>query len=305
MPLADYLAGKKRQIDSFLDKYLPSEEDFPPRIHKAMRYTLFAGGKRLRPILAMAACEAVGGEDEKILPLACSLELIHTYSLIHDDLPAMDNDDFRRGQAANHKVFGEDIAILAGDALLTHAFLLLSQDSGLEPALQLRIIREVALAAGSGGLIGGQVADIQTTNRQLPPAGDKKGGAEILGPLLEYIHTHKTGAMFRVALRMGALAAGAGERQLQALTSYGERIGLAFQIIDDILDIESSTEEMGKPQGSDMNNRKLTYPASWGMSAAKRQARTLIEHARQDLALFRERAAILLELADFILRRRS
>ncbi len=304
MHIADYLAEKKQLIDQFLDCYLPAEGDFPPSIHKAMRYTLFAGGKRLRPILALAACEAVGGDTAVLLPLSCSLELIHTYSLIHDDLPAMDNDDYRRGQPASHKAFGENMAILAGDALLTQAFCLLAKDSGLPAKLQLQIMREVSQAAGSNGLIGGQVADIHATGGEYISSPEEKASPQVLAPLLEYIHTHKTGALFRVALRMGALAGGADKRQLAALTSYGERIGLAFQIMDDILDIKGSEQEMGKPQGSDLVNHKLTYPATWGMADAKQQAQDLIKHACRDLEVIGKKAANLKALANFILQRR-
>jgi len=304
MHISDYLAEKKQLIDQFLDCYLPAEGDFPPSIHKAMRYTLFAGGKRLRPILALAACEAVGGDTTVLLPLACSLELIHTYSLIHDDLPAMDNDDYRRGQPANHKIFGEDMAILAGDALLTQAFSLLAKDSGLPAGLQLQIIREVSKAAGSNGLIGGQVADIQAAGGEYMSSPKQGASPQVLAPLLEYIHTHKTGALFRVALKMGALSGGANEQQLAALTSYGEKVGLAFQIMDDILDVEGSEQEMGKPQGSDRANHKLTYPATWGMADAKQQAQNLIKHACQDLEIIGEKAKPLKALANFILQRR-
>ncbi len=298
MSIADYLAKQKQLIDKFLDNCLPLDTEFPPAIHKAMRYTLFAGGKRLRPILALAACEAVGGDTTKLLPLACSLELIHTYSLVHDDLPAMDDDDYRRGLPASHKVFGENLAILAGDALLTHAFSLLSADSGLPADVQLRIIREVSKAGGSMGLIGGQVADIQASDQT-------DSSAEVLVPLLEYIHTHKTGALFRTALRMGALAGAADREQLSALTGYGDKIGLAFQITDDILDIEGSSIEMGKPQGSDITNHKLTYPSAWGMDSAKRQSKKLIESACNDLEILGEKAQNLKSLAQLILERRK
>lgn len=293
----DYLAEQKKLVDQFLDSYLPTEKEFPPVIHKAMRYTLLAGGKRLRPILAIAACETVGGNTSTILPIACSLEIIHTYSLIHDDLPAMDNDDFRRGQPANHKTFGEAVAVLAGDALLTHAFILLSNDINLPAEIQLKIIKEVSKASGCNGLIGGQVADIEATSLEIISQDSL--------PLLEYIHTHKTGALFRAALRIGALAGGANEEQLTALTRFGEKFGLAFQIVDDILDIEGSMQEMGKPQGSDAANHKLTYPAAWGMSAAKQQAKTLIEHACQELDIFGDKANNLKNLAQFILDRRE
>lgn len=299
MQLTEYLASKRKLIDEFLDNYLPKEEEFPSSIHKAMRYTLFADGKRLRPVLAIAACEIAGGDIESILPAACSLELIHTYSLIHDDLPAIDNDDIRRGQPSSHKKFGEAIAILAGDALLTQAFSLMAMDSKLSKDIQIKIIQEVSKAAGSSALIGGQVVDIESSSYQ------NNGSVEINAPLLEYIHAHKTGELFRTSLRIGALAGGADQKQLAALTGYGEKIGLGFQIIDDILDIECTQEELGKPQGSDLAKNKLTYPAVWGMSAAKSQASDLINHACLDLDIFGPKAQILKEIAQLFLTRRK
>ncbi|MBI5787654.1 MAG: polyprenyl synthetase family protein [Candidatus Schekmanbacteria bacterium] len=299
MPLAGYLADKKKLIEQYLDGYLPKNQEFPAEIHQAMRYSLFASGKRLRPILALAACEAVGGEIKSVLPLACSLELIHTYSLIHDDLPAMDNDDFRRGQPSNHKKFGEAIAILAGDALLTQAFALLSIPTDLSAALQLQIIQEAAAAAGSMGLIGGQVLDIQTSGNINRVFG------QMDAPLLEYIHTHKTGVLFRAAVRIGAIAGKAAPEQLSAITGYGDKIGLAFQITDDILDLECTTQELGKPQGSDMAAHKLTYPAVWGIQAAREQSQLLLEKACRDLDIFAGKAVVLKDIAGYLLNRRE
>jgi geranylgeranyl diphosphate synthase type II len=296
MELKSYLKHRQELVNQYLEQCLPAAEQYPATIHRAMRYSVFAGGKRLRPILALASAEAVGGKAEGTLPVACALELVHTYSLIHDDLPAMDNDDLRRGRPTSHKVFGEAMAILAGDALLTLAFELLtspSLGSLMSPRQQVTIIRELSLAAGSCGLIGGQVVDIESE------------GKPVDAPQLEYIHTHKTGSLIRASVRAGGLAAGCSAEQLQALSGYGEKVGLAYQIIDDILDVEGESSTLGKNTGGDASAGKATYPSVWGMKQAKDQAQHLIADAQADLAPLGEQSRILKELARFILQRKS
>lgn len=292
--LAAVLAERRRQVDEALERWLPPQGDHPPKVHEAMRYSVFAGGKRLRPILALLACEAVGGNAEDAMPAAAALEMVHTYSLIHDDLPAMDDDDYRRGRRTCHRVYGEAIAILAGDGLLTHAFQVLA-DAGatrLAPGVCLQVIAEIARAAGSHGMVGGQAMDILAE------------GHEIDRPTLLYLHTHKTGALIRASVRVGGMAGGAGEEQLQALTQYAERVGLAFQIVDDILDIEGATAEMGKTAGSDLRRKKATYPAVMGVEESRRQAAQLLEEAKQAVHPLGEKGALLATLADFVGRRR-
>lgn len=262
MNIQEYLQKRKALIDSSLAEYLPSVEEIPGTIHQAMHYSVFAGGKRLRPILVMASAEAVGGDGIKVLPAACALEMIHTYSLIHDDLPAMDDDDFRRGKPTNHKVFGEAMAILAGDALLTHAFGLLSSCSGVfAPEKVNLVISEVAEAAGTLGMVGGQVLDIQSE------------GCEISGDDLYNIYIRKTAALFVAALRCGAILSNCNERQLEVLTAYGRHLGLAFQITDDILDITGNTAVLGKNVGSDVRKKKATFPQIYGLERSKKIAR--------------------------------
>jgi geranylgeranyl diphosphate synthase type II len=289
------LAEQRQQVDEALERWLPLQGDHPPKVHEAMRYSVFAGGKRLRPILALLACEAVGGNPEDAMPAAAALEMIHTYSLIHDDLPAMDDDDYRRGRRTCHRVYGEAIAILAGDALLTHAFQILA-DAGpphLLPERRLRVIAEIAEAAGSCGMVGGQAMDILAEGR------------EIDRPTLLYLHTHKTGALIRASVRVGGIAGGAEEEQLEALTQYAERVGLAFQIVDDILDIEGATAEMGKTVGSDLRRKKATYPAVMGLDESRCQTAHLLGEAKEALRPLGEKGATLAVLADFVGRRRS
>ncbi|NOY52640.1 MAG: polyprenyl synthetase family protein [Deltaproteobacteria bacterium] len=294
LDLTAYLKRNREEVDQALDQWLPSEKHFPGTLYRAMRYSLFAGGKRVRPILALAACDTLDGDRGDVLPAACALELIHTYSLIHDDLPAMDNDDLRRGKATNHKVFGEAMAILAGDALLTHAFQLLTEIEvpSLPERDRLRIVGEIASAAGAAGMIGGQVVDLLC-------AGD----GEVDQPTLEFMHTHKTGAMIRASLRVGAIAGGADDRFLRFLTRYGERVGLAFQIIDDILDLEGEEAVIGKQVGSDLKNGKATYPALYGVAESRRRADELIDAAVADLAEFNGRAEPLRAIAGYIVER--
>jgi geranylgeranyl diphosphate synthase type II len=293
--LAARLGAWRALVDAALDRWLPPQTDSPPAVHEAMRYSVFAGGKRLRPILALAACEAAGGMPEDALPAAAALELIHTYSLIHDDLPAMDDDDFRRGRPTCHKVYGEAMAILAGDGLLTHAFSLLAGDaaSTVPPARRLQIVREIAEAAGSQGMVGGQAMDILAEGRRLEPER------------LLALHRCKTGALIRASIRVGGIAAGASPEALQCLTRYAEKVGLAFQIVDDILDIEGSTEEMGKTAGSDARKQKATYPSVFGLAAAKRDAETLLAEAKAALAPLGEAGWVLGALAEYVGSRRS
>lgn len=298
MELKQYLKDRCQLVDKALDGYLPKENDLPFSLHKSMRYSVFAGGKRVRPILMLAACEAVGGVLSRAMPAACAMEMIHTYSLIHDDLPAMDDDDFRRGNPTNHKVFGEAIAILAGDALLTQAFILLATPDqeldSVSPERRLAVIREIATCAGSFGMVGGQVVDMES-----------EGKGDIDLPTVQYIHTHKTGALIKASVKAGAILGGADESQLAAITRYGEAAGLAFQIADDILDIEGTTEEIGKDAGSDQARGKATYPAVVGLAEAKERAKELMEMALAALEPLGDKAEPLREIARYIVSRKS
>jgi geranylgeranyl diphosphate synthase type II len=294
LDLPRVMAERRQQVEAALERWLPEQTDRPPQVHEAMRYSVFAGGKRLRPLLVLLACEAVGGNPEDALSVAAALEMIHTYSLIHDDLPAMDDDDYRRGRPTCHKVYGEAVAILAGDALLTQAFQVLA-DPGttrIPGARRLQIIFEIAEAAGSRGMVGGQAMDILAE------------GHEIDRPTLLYLHTHKTGALIRASIRAGAIAGGSGGESLQALTRYGERVGLAFQIVDDILDLEGVSAEMGKTAGSDLRKKKATYPAVMGLEESRRQAAHLLQEAREALRPLGEKGATLVALAEFVGSRR-
>ena len=294
--LEGYMTERRRAVDAALEGSLPPVTAYPPTIHEAMRYSVQAGGKRLRPILVIAGAEVAGGRMADVMPTACAFELIHTYSLIHDDLPAMDDDDYRRGRLTSHKVFGEAIAILAGDALLTHALGLVAANFGLgkAPAEAFpRVLGEITAAAGTGGMIGGQVVDIQSE------------GGEVSPETLEYIHTHKTGALIRAALRAGALLAGVSEAVLRGLTGYGERLGLVFQIVDDILDVEGSLETLGKTAGSDRRKKKVTYPDFHGLEASRARAAALTREAHAALAPLGPGAAPLAALADFVLHRKA
>jgi geranylgeranyl diphosphate synthase type II len=296
MDIKRYLQEKKEIVDSALERYFPREEEFPSTLQEAIRYSLFAGGKRIRPILSMASFEAVGGKGDKILPFACALEMIHTYSLIHDDLPAIDNDDYRRGKPTCHKVFGVAIAILAGDGLLTEAFRLMTtrpaQDrpSGDEELI-LDLINEVAQAAGVLGMVGGQVADVESEGKV----------ADL--PMVQYIHTHKTGAMILVSVRVGSKLGGAKGGILNALTSYGESLGLAFQIIDDILNVKGKAALMGKKTGSDLLKGKATYPSVLGVEESKRRAHELVGLAVDALSQLGPEADSLREIARFVITR--
>jgi geranylgeranyl diphosphate synthase type II len=296
VPLGTYLDARKKIVDEALERYMPGEDNYPPVIFKALRYSLFAGGKRIRPILCLASAEAVGGNVESILPVACALELIHTYSLIHDDLPAMDDDDYRRGRHTSHKVFGENMAILAGDALLTEAFHLMSDRGLMEkiaPEKLISVIHDVAGAAGCFGMVGGQVVDVQSE------------GEAVETEVLNFIHTRKTGAMIAVAVKAGAVLANAGEVELKVLASYGRHIGLAFQIADDILNVEGDQKLMGKGTGSDTKRGKVTYPALVGMDASRKKAGELIEDALSAIKDFDHRAEPLRMIAAYIIERKA
>ena len=293
MNLRDYLAQQQQLVDAELDRLVPPETAAPENIHRAMRYSLFAGGKRIRPILCIEAARVVSDAADGVVACACALELIHTYSLIHDDLPALDNDDYRRGKLTNHKVFGEAMAILAGDALLTLAFQVLAQLDA-PAASKERLIAELATAAGTvGGMFGGQVADLEGEGKT-PTAA-----------LLESIHRAKTGALLRASLRLGAIYANAGEEDYAALSCYGEHVGLAFQIVDDILDVEESSESLGKTAGKDTQQGKITFPAVYGLETSRRMAEEECARAHQVVERFGDRAARLNELADLIVHRKS
>lgn len=296
MDIEKYLKEKKEIVDGALEKYFSKEMEFPHSLYKAIRYSLFNGGKRIRPILSIAAFEAVGGQGKGLLPLACGLEMIHAYSLIHDDLPAIDNDDYRRGQLTCHKVFGEAIGILTGDALLTEAFHLmttrkLQEGISRDPWLILDIVNEVARAAGVLGMIGGQVVDIESENK------------EIDFPTLQYIHTHKTGALILASVRTGAKLGSSDEGTLRILTRYGERIGLAFQITDDLLNVKGNAAILGKRTGSDLAKGKATYPLLLGVEESRRRAKELMETAIEALSPFGPEADPLREIARFIIGR--
>lgn len=294
MTLHDYIAARQKAVDAALDRWVPPESENPSTIHRAMRYSLFAGGKRIRPLLAIAAAEAVSPAPAGIESAACALELIHTYSLIHDDLPALDNDDLRRGRPTCHKVFGDAMAILAGDALLTLAFEVLSNLENVDACRRIELVRELATAAGTaGGMIGGQVNDLEGEG-QIPTAA-----------LLESIHRAKTGALLRASVRIGAIYAGADSGELVALTRFGEHVGLAFQIVDDVLDVEQSSEALGKTAGKDAAQKKITFPAVYGIERSREMAEQERLEAHLALQPFDDRAGRLRELADLIVRRNA
>ena len=293
--LKSYLEARRVLVDEALDRVLPPETAPPPSLHRAMRYSVQAGGKRLRPILVIAGAEAVGGTAEQVMETACAMEMIHTYSLIHDDLPAMDNDDYRRGMLTNHKVFGEAIAILAGDALLTLAFKLIALNGARtgDARIITALVADIADAAGTDGMVGGQVVDIESE------------GKVVSADTVDYIHVHKTAALIRASLCAGALISRATAEQLTAMTACGEALGLAFQIVDDILDVEGSSEQLGKTAGKDAQQQKATYPAYHGLEASRKKARVLIDQAKDVIAPLGARAEPIRALADFICDRRS
>ena len=294
MSASQYLSQGREFIDAAICDYLPEETSYPESIHKSMLYSVLAGGKRLRPVLVIAAVETVGGNRGDILPFAVAVEYIHTYTLIHDDLPALDNDDLRRGKPTNHKVFGEAIAILAGDALLTQAFYLMTHSglmSAIPPEKLLQAAHDMAGAIGTSGMIGGQVVDIESE------------GKPIDAETLEYIHVHKTGCLIKACIRAGAILSQAEVDQFEALSNYGEQIGLAFQIVDDILDITADQSLLGKDIGSDAEKEKATYPALYGLDESKKKAEKLVEEGIACLEIFGAKAEPLREIGRFFLQR--
>ena len=292
--LGQFLEQQRARVDRTLEKLLPGAELVPNSIHRAMRYAVFAGGKRIRPVLCLEAGRLFRDNDGPLLPPASALELIHTYSLIHDDLPALDNDDLRRGKPSCHVAFGEATAILAGDGLLTLAFQVLAESPDIPPERCLRMNRELARAIGTlGGMIGGQVADLEAEAK--PPDART----------LEYIHASKTGALFRASVRTGAILAGAGEGDLDKVSVYGEKVGLAFQIVDDLLDVVGSREELGKAPGKDAGHEKATYPALYGVEKSRAMTAQMVEEACGALAPFGEKAANLKEISRYLLKRTS
>lgn len=291
--LVAYLANYKAKVEAALDASLVIAQ--PPTVYESMRYSLLAGGKRLRPILCLATCELLGGTVEMAMPTACALEMIHTMSLIHDDLPAMDNDDYRRGKLTNHKVYGDDIAILAGDALLSYAFEFIArQTTGVDPQHVLAVIAHLGRAVGAEGLVGGQVVDLQS-----------EGKPDVTLETLEFIHTHKTGALLEACVVCGAMVAGATNSERDRLSKFAQNIGLAFQIIDDILDITATPEELGKTAGKDIAAQKATYPSLLGLEASKQRADTLIAEAIAQLEPWGDSATPLKALAHFITARKN
>ncbi|GAB1542724.1 polyprenyl synthetase family protein [Scytonema sp. NUACC21] len=286
--LKAYLSERRTQVEVALDKSIAVV--YPEKIYEAMRYSLLAGGKRLRPILCLASCELTGGTVEMAMPTACALEMIHTMSLIHDDLPAIDNDDYRRGRLTNHKVYGEDIAILAGDGLLVYAFeFIVEKTKQVRAEHLLQVVAKLSHAVAATGLVGGQFLDLEY-----------EGKDNIDIETLNFIHTHKTGALLEASVVCGALLAGANNEILHRLSRYARNIGLAFQIIDDVLDVTATSEELGKTAGKDQKAQKATYPSLWGIEESRHQAKKLIEEAKTELAPFGERAIPLMAIADFI-----
>lgn len=290
--LKAYLQERQALVESALDQSLPVV--YPEQIYESMRYSLMAGGKRLRPILCLATSELTGGTSEMAMPTACALEMIHTMSLIHDDLPAMDNDDYRRGKLTNHKVYGEDVAILAGDGLLAYAFEFIVVQTKQVPADRvLQVVAKLGRAVGAAGLVGGQVVDLAC-----------EGKPDVSLETLHFIHRHKTGALLEASVLCGAILAGASESELQRLSRYAQNIGLAFQIVDDVLDITATQEELGKTAGKDLQAQKVTYPSIWGIEESKRQANQLVSSAKAELSAFGELALPLMALADYITARK-
>jgi geranylgeranyl diphosphate synthase type II len=289
--LSAYLSDRRQQVEAAIDQALALK--YPETLYEAMRYSMLAGGKRLRPILCLAACELSNGDLATAMPTACALEMIHTMSLIHDDLPAMDNDDYRRGRLTNHKVYGEDVAILAGDALLTYAFeYVATQTQGADPERVLRVIANLGKAVGGEGLVGGQIVDLAS-----------EGDPNVTLETLTYIHNHKTAALLEVSVTSGAILAGASDPEVEQLQTYAQHIGLAFQIVDDILDVTATSETLGKSAGKDVAAQKATYPSLWGLEESRRQADQLIASAKSALDGFGEKRQPLLAIADYIIDR--
>lgn len=292
--LAAYLKERQKLCDTALDQAIPII--YPEKIYEAMRYSLLAGGKRVRPILCLATCEMIGGTIEMAMPTACAVEMIHTMSLIHDDLPAMDNDDYRRGKLTNHKVYGEDVAILAGDGLLALAFefVAIETPQSVKRELVLQVIARLGRALGAAGLVGGQVVDLES-----------EGKSDISLETLNFIHEHKTAALLEACVVCGGIIAGASPEDVQRLTRYAQNIGLAFQIIDDILDITSTQEQLGKTAGKDQKAQKVTYPSLWGLEESRSKAQELVKAACAELEPFGERAKSLQAIAHFIISRNN
>jgi len=296
MDISAYMKDRKVMVDTFIEKYF-SRPIVPEALHKSITYSLYAGGKRIRPILCLASYEACGGKTDEAVPYAAAFELIHTYSLIHDDLPAMDDDDLRRGKPTNHKVFGEGMAILAGDALLTEAFALFTDkrnsSSSIPQSAIVMAINELTAGSGMHGMVGGQAQDLLSENEE-PDA-----------ETLSFIHKSKTAALITAAVKTGGLLACCSEQKLAALDSYGRNTGLAFQVIDDILDIEGDTKVLGKTAGSDEKKKKMTYPRLYGIEESKKKARELVDNAVDALTVFDEKAGPLRAIARRLLERRS
>lgn len=291
--LSAYLKERQKLCETALDGALTMS--YPDKIYESMRYSLLAGGKRLRPILCLATCEMTGGTIEMAMPTACALEMIHTMSLIHDDLPAMDNDDYRRGKLTNHKVYGDDIAILAGDGLLAYAFEHVATKTQNVPTERLlQVVARMARAVGAAGLVGGQVVDLES-----------EGKSDISLETLNFIHNHKTAALLEACVACGGVLAGVNSEDLQRLSRYAQNIGLAFQIVDDILDITATQEQLGKTAGKDQKAQKVTYPKLWGLEESRSKAQQLIELACAELEPFGERAKPLIAIAQFIISRSS
>src|ERR671933_407160 len=286
--LSTYLKGRQAQVEAALDRSLPLT--YPEKIYEAMRYSLLAGGKRLRPILCLATCELAGGTIEMAMPTAFALEMIHTMSLIHDDLPAMDNDNYRRGKLTNHKVYGENVAILAGDGLLAYAFEHVATQTQNVPAHRvLQVTARLGRAVGAAGLVGGQVVDLES-----------EGCSDIQEETLNFIHNHKTGALLEASVVCGGILAGVTDAEQERLSRYAQNIGLAFQIVDDILDITATQEQLGKTAGKDLIAKKATYPSLWGLEASKAKAQKLVEAASSELKPFGEKAQALIAIAEYI-----
>ena len=291
--LDKYLRDRKQEVESALDASIAIT--YPEKIYESMRYSLMAGGKRLRPILTLAACELLGGDRATAMPTACAMEMVHTMSLIHDDLPAMDNDDFRRGKLTNHKVYGDDIAILAGDALLAYAFEYIAAQTKAVPAERiLKVVAHLGHAVAATGLVGGQVVDLEC-----------EGKPDITTETLTFIHIHKTAALLESCVICGALLAGANDTDIKRLSTYANNIGLAFQIIDDILDITATSEELGKTAGKDLAAQKVTYPSLWGIEASQQKAQDLVTEAKEQLTNYGDTALPLMAIADYITSRKN
>jgi len=291
MDFKSYLKNRCVLVDKELDRLMPPKEEYPSMINQSMRYSVFGGGKRVRPVLVIMVAETLGFKAERVMPTACAMEIIHTYSLIHDDLPCMDDDNYRRGQLTNHKVFGENMAVLGGDGLLTMAFELIARNSeikGVKPDNVVRALQLIAESAGTHGMVGGQVVDIISENKKISE------------PVLQYIHTHKTGALIRASILSGAVLCDASKTEYNALKSYGEHIGLVFQIVDDILNVTGDAKKLGKAVGSDADRKKATYPALYGLKQSRAEVELLCEKARLALKVFGKKAEALNALIGFL-----